>query len=245
MKLLPYPFENYIPRGFKDSDLRSDLIEKVDEEQQIISENIEEFNHLYDPYRCDALFLPELAYFLNIEFEASDTERDKRVKVASAVESKKLKGTWEWDAKVKIDTLLSVNSQLWKPGDSSAWYLQGGIEGDKTVVEFLLVGGESFYLVGPERFLLNETQFQADDTYIATMGYDGIDEDTGLDLAGDDDFGDTAGVVYIDVINSTFTADQIEAVKASLSDTVPSYFRVYLGYMDTGEFVPYANGQIY
>lgn len=80
--------------------------------------------------------------------------------------------------------------------------------------------------------------------YWACEGADGIDLNLGIDEIGDGTENVMSGVVFVDVDNSGLTADEIENIKTSLSDAVPAYFRIYLGYVSGTVFVKYPNGQI-
>jgi len=81
--------------------------------------------------------------------------------------------------------------------------------------------------------------------YWGTIGVDGIDDEFGLDLIGAGDEIEVAGNIYIDVDNDSLTVDEIEQMKLSLIDVVPSYYRVFLGYIDVSDqFVVYSNGII-
>lgn len=78
----------------------------------------------------------------------------------------------------------------------------------------------------------------------ASLGGDGINTEWGLRLGGSGfDMWDK-GIVRIDTDNSTLTFNEVEQIKLNIFDSVPAYFRVFLGYISSGVFVSYDNGQI-
>ena len=78
--------------------------------------------------------------------------------------------------------------------------------------------------------------------YWATLGVDGIDDDLGLFLIGAMTEVGVAGNIYIDVDNDSLTQAEIDQIVFELTDIVPAYFRVYLGYIDgTGAWVDYTS----
>lgn len=108
------------------------------------------------------------------------------------------------------------------------------------------VGGDSKIIisVGTDDWILVGDGSTPTDYYWAAMGADGIDDGLGISLIGDGTEIEIKGNIYIDVDDSTLTADQVEELKQELDDTIPAYYRIFLGYISAGQFITYANGII-
>ena len=206
--MLPIPIREFVPKLLKDS-IDSDprataFINKIDELLGDWRDELIELQYLKLPERCPAKLLNELGYMVAANLLASDTEAEKRQKIASAVQRNTNIGTWVNDAKIIVDLICG--------GDSSI--VTGYYTGD-----WIMWGKES---TDP-------------DDYTGTMGIDGIDDDLGLDLFGDYTETGIAGIIWIDVDNDSLTAGEIQSLVDSLeSGVAPAYFRVILGYIDSG-----------
>ena len=77
------------------------------------------------------------------------------------------------------------------------------------------------------------------------MGGGVIGDDFGLILFSDGGEVEIPGVVFIDLGNDTIPADVIADVVEALTNTVvPAYFVIFLGFIDSGKFIKYPDGEI-
>ena len=109
-----------------------------------------------------------------------------------------------------------------------------------------VAGGDSslFGSVGEGTWRLIGDGSQPSSYIHASLGGDGANTAWGLRLAGSgfDDW--DKGIVRIDTDNNSLTTDEVDQIKLDILDSSPAYFRIYLGYVSSGVFVKYANGQI-
>lgn len=152
--MLPVPFIDYIPQSYtRDSKLTA-FADKHDSIINGISEDILGLNHLMNPLRIPAGLIEHLGFFLNAGLLPFDSESIKRSKVAKAVQSHKRRGSFNLDAKPKIDDLAGGDSQLIKSVGGDDWILAGdgetpsafywsalGVDGVDTDLGIALVGG--------------------------------------------------------------------------------------------------------
>jgi hypothetical protein len=220
--MLPIPFKKFIPRIFQ-SDSRSDNMATIaDTHLKEWKNNIVNIKRLINPVECPVDFIDELGYFVGAEIQNTDTEDQKRKKIYNAIETQKLRSTFLYDSKLRIDSITGLNSKLVTMTDihlTSDWILCGD-------------GTE------PSAY------------YWSALGCDGVDADLGIDLIGDGTEIVVAGNVYVNchfgILISTLTASEIAAIKLYLADSVPAYMRMFLGYVDaSNNFQYYANGQIH
>lgn len=104
-------------------------------------------------------------------------------------------------------------------------------------------GGDSQLFGSPDSsdFIVLGQESEDPDYYWGTIGIDGIDNDLGIDIIGDGNEVVLSGVFQIDIDSSI--AD-IPALKLALKDKIPIYYRVFLGYLVSGAFIPFPDGQI-
>jgi len=209
--MLPRPFINFIPKFFKHDEKLIAFANKIDELMDSFESDTLGLNTFIDPFRCPVIVLDELGYLLNAGLKNSDTERQKRIKIATAVQGHKKRGSFQYDAKPKIDNIAGGDSQIFRSTVSGDWIL----------------GGDGYTIPS--------------DSYWGTMAGDASDDDLGLLLIGDGTELEVAGNIYIDVDNNSLTATEIQQIVDELSkDIVPAYFRVFLGYINgSGIFVVY------
>lgn len=236
--MLLKPFVTYIPKFFNRDEKLIAFADKMDEIIDSTYQEIIDLSTFIDPVRMPSLILNDMGDYLNAGILNTDTERTKRQKISIAIQSHKLRGTWKYDVKPTIDSIIGDDAQLFgSSGDSS---------------DFIVLGQES----------------DDPDFYWGTIGIDGIDNELGLDVVGEGNELVLAGIFLIDVgigdnsleekitsdgetkvttdneIKVVYTVD-VEALKVALEDKIPDYFRVFLGYTDnSGDFIFFENGQI-
>lgn len=236
--MLPIPFEKFIPSFFNRDSKIDALANKTDENLQEWKEDILNLNTIIDPIKIPSVILGDIGDYLNAGILSTDSDRTKRQKIYNAVSTHKFRGTWKFDVKPTIDSIVGDDAKLYgSSGDSS---------------DFIVLGQEA----------------DDPDFYWGTIGIDGIDDDLGVDIVGEGTELVLAGIFLIDVgigdlsqipkvtsdgkikvtsdgkIKTSYTVD-VEALKVALEDKIPDYFRVFLGYTDNnGIFRYFENGQI-
>lgn len=215
--MLPLPFESFVPKLIRENptDDSTAMINAVQTYLELIRDEVLELCHLYDPARVPVSILDELGYMLNAGFQATDSERTRREKLAFAIQGHKRRGSWSQDAKPKIDAIVG--------GDASLFSVALATDDDSIVLG---------------------NQASDPDTYWSVFGTDGVDLNAGIAVIGSGIELVLAGIVYIDVDSSTLTDDDIERLKLELEDIAPAYYRVFLGYVSAGDFVFYPNGEL-
>jgi hypothetical protein len=209
--MLPKPFNDFIPKFFNRDTKLTAFSNKIDELLTSFESDTLGLNTFIDPFRCPLSVLTELGYLLNAGLKSNDTERQKRIKVATAVLGHKRRGSFQEDAKPKIDNIAGGDSQIFRSTVSGDWILGGDGE--------VIPSG----------------------SYWGTMAGDATDDDLGLLLIGDGTELEVAGNIYIDVDNNSLNANEVQQIVDELQDDiVPAYFRVYIGYVNiSGQFIIY------
>jgi len=218
--MLPLPTIDYIPKIFKDraTDETIALTDKMDEHIAELFTDVKGIANLLDVNKCPSNYLTYLGYMLNADVQTIDSDRTKRQKIYSAIQTHKRRGSWEFHAKLIVDAITGYNAVRYVITDSDDWILCGdGIV--ETATEWAILGGDG---TSPYGFSLI-----GDGTEVEVWGNIYIDLHYG---------------VYTDVL----TADQIQQIVDAISeDIVPAYVRVYLGYVPTtGGFTVYSGGII-
>jgi len=75
--------------------------------------------------RIPAAFLDNLGYYLNAGIQPQDSDTEKRQKIVRAVQSHKRRGSFNLDAKPKIDLICGGNSVIIRSFDKDDWILVG------------------------------------------------------------------------------------------------------------------------
>lgn len=240
--MLNKSFIEYIPKFFTHDEKLQALVDKIDSLTQDVRKEIIDLETFIDPVRMPSFILNDMGDYLNAGLLPTDSDRTKRQKITNAVQSHKFRGTWKFDVKPTIDAIIGEDSKL------------SGSSGDSS--DFIVLGQEA-----------NDPDF-----YWGTVGLDGVDDNLGVDVVGEGNEIVLAGIFVIDIglrqsnfvrkvtsdgkfkITSdgkfkvsftNYTEEEIENLKLALEDSIPDYFRVFLGYTDTsGNFIFFDNGQI-
>lgn len=123
--MLPIPFEQFIPRSFnRDAKLLA-FANKMDEILNGLRDDTLGLNTLINPFKIPAQLLDNLGYYLNAGINDQDTEHEKRIKIAGAVAGHKRRGSWNNDAKPKIDLIAGGDAQIFRSFDKDDWILVG------------------------------------------------------------------------------------------------------------------------
>ena len=222
--MFPYPFESFVPQLLV-YNLTPQGQAFIDKHDEYIIDWTDELKELYFVNklveRIPTAFLEDQGYFLNAGLKQTDSERTKRIKIKGAVKGHKKRGTWNDDAKIKIDAITGYNAEIFKAIQSD-----DSIEMGQTSDE------------DPTRYWSTE------------QGNDGVDDSLGTWEVGDFTEYVIAGNIYIDchegVHTAVLTSDQIEQIVVELEfDIAPAYMAIYLGYINTsGQFIVYSGGII-
>lgn len=219
--MLPIPLLKYIPKVFADKS-RSDTVAmctEADRQLALWLVDIQNLYYLQDVDRCPAKFLDQLGYIVNAGIKNTDSETIKRQKIYTAIQTHKIRGSWEDDAKLRIDAITGLDAVIYRGYEADDWILCGdGVVEVDTMLALLGEGVDADYL-----------------------GMSLLGEGTEIEIAGNIYINCHDGVT-----SSTLTAAQIAAIVDEIStDVVPAYMRVYLGYIDTtGAFIVYSGGTI-
>jgi phage tail-like protein len=218
--MLPYPFENFIPKLFKENltDSGQALCDKMDEYMETAKSDILTILTLNDIDTCPEKFLNILGYTVCAPINSGDSERTKRKKIYTAIESHKTRGSWQLHAKNIIDSITGYSAEISQGYDTDDWILCGdGVLELDTDWSILAAGDASPY-------------------GFAFVGYG-----TEIEIQGN---------IYINchygIYTAVLTAAQIVEIIYNIeTDVVPAYCRVYLGYINTsGQFIIYSGGTI-
>ncbi len=214
---LPIPFIDYIPKLYKDNakDSTNALANKVDTHLGEWLDDIIQLAWLKDPFKIDVLFLDVLGNYLAAGLISTDTEAQKRNKIAIAVQGHRLRGSFNLDAKPKIDAIAGGDSSIFRATGEDDWILVG--DG-----------------LTPAAFYWSALGADGVDDQ---LGISLIGAGTEIEVAGNIYIDvDNSGLS---------TAEVQQIVDALEFDIVPAYYIVNIGYVDgTGAFIIYANGII-
>lgn len=92
--------------------------------QDIINET-KELNNMYDPARTKAAVLNLLGEYLNAGLQDGDSEDIKRQKIYQAVATHKVRSTFEFDVKIKIDNIAGGDSVIFRAVDEDDFIFVG------------------------------------------------------------------------------------------------------------------------
>jgi len=123
--LLPETIGDYIPVWYDRDEKLLAFISKIDSIIQDLKDDTLSLNTFIDPMRIPSAFLDNLGYYLNAGIQSQDTETEKRQKIAGAVEGHKRRGSFNLDAKPKIDLICGGNSVIIRSFDKDDWILVG------------------------------------------------------------------------------------------------------------------------
>lgn len=123
--MLPENFDDYVPKFYKRDAKLNAFTAKMDEIITYLKEDTLNLNKLIDPIQIPASLIVELGYYLNAGINDSDSESIRRDKVVNAISGHKRRGSFNLDAKPKIDIIAGGNSQIIRGFDLDDWILVG------------------------------------------------------------------------------------------------------------------------
>ena len=110
--MLPIPFIDYIPKFFNRDNKLTAMSDKSDEHLEEWKSDIKEIDTFKDAIRIDSNLINELGFLLSAGIKNQDSLRTKKEKVYKAIMGHKLRGTWNDDAKPKVDAIAGGDSQI-------------------------------------------------------------------------------------------------------------------------------------
>jgi len=123
--MIPESIDAYIPKFYKRDAKLSAYTTKLDEIIAYLKADIIGINDFIDPMKIPAALIVELGYLLNAGIKDQDSETDRRKKVAGAIAAHKRRGSFNLDAKPKIDLVCGGDSVIIRSFDKDDWILVG------------------------------------------------------------------------------------------------------------------------
>lgn len=220
--MLPIPLEDYIPDILRNNptDTGDAFLSKNDSLLIELRDEIFELYYLKVVARCPEWLLEELGAWLNANLNNIDSEDTKRQKIASAIATHKVRGSWTDDVKLRIDSITGYDSAIITEVGGSDWILTGDGE------------TPSAYYWGS----------MGADGVDADLGLDLIGSGEEIEIPWNRYINCHVGITV-----STLSSAVIDQIVAEIKDDeVPAYMRVFLGYVDgSGDFQLYSGGAIY
>jgi len=212
---LPYPSATFLPVAFKPNATLSALQAKIDKWVAQWEADAQAMLYQRSPNRVPVLFIPELSWLLQAGVTPADSDQEARQKLVSAIPSHQAHGTMLYDVGPKVQGITGIYPTIFSSLNGDWWVLSGGNPYPTNAYWSVLGGGATDPLA------------------------------TGMVLAGSGDDAIMGTVVQMDLGTSTLTPTQVAQVVAAITNSVPCYFRVFLGYQQpAGVFNVYAGGQI-
>lgn len=131
--MINWKFRNKVPVALKEKILvgtpQDDMLTKADEDIEDWQNDIKLVQRFKDPIRCPTSFLFELGALFESGLVNSDTERQKRQKIANAVPTHKKRGLFNDDVKIRIDNITGFSSAIFdNKEDIEDWILLGDFD---------------------------------------------------------------------------------------------------------------------
>lgn len=121
--MFPAPFEKYIPTHWKRTSDVLAFSAAVDKMIEDTENEIFGIADLLDPEKCPSKFLDYLGYYVNASLQSADTDTQKRIKIITAVSAHKTRGSFNFDAKPKIDAIAGGDSQIINQPSGPGWMM--------------------------------------------------------------------------------------------------------------------------
>lgn len=210
--MFPRPVLDFLPRIYLENPEAATiaLANLVDAYLNETERELLEFCNIHNLARTPSLVLEEIGYQLNADLQPGDSDRLRRQKTSTAVQGHRRRGTWDQDAKPKIDAIVGGDSQLVNIdiATDDDDIMLAGLSSDPT-------------------------------TFWGVFGTDGVNLDSGVAQVGSGRENNIDGVVWIDIDNSTITQDIVDDIEFALRDVVPAYFVIVYGITIGGVFTPF------
>lgn len=123
--MIPVDIDLYIPKFYKRDDKLIAFTSKLNSILTDLKNNTLGLNTFIDPMRIPAALIKELGFLLNADIKDQDSELERRTKVVNAVAAHKRRGSFNLDAKPKIDLICGGDSEIIRSFDQDDWILVG------------------------------------------------------------------------------------------------------------------------
>lgn len=123
--MLPEDIDRYVPRFYKRDSKLSAFTSKLNSIISDLKADTIGLNDLIDPMKIPSNLLSEVGYFLNAGINDEDSDLEKRYKIIYAVDGHKRRGSFNLDAKPKIDLICGGDSEIIRSFDKDDWILVG------------------------------------------------------------------------------------------------------------------------
>ena len=117
--------DDYIPKFFERDTKLLSFISTVDSILDELKLETISLNDLIDPMKIPSGLLDNLGYYLSAGLVSTDSETIKRQKIATAIQGHKRRGSFNLDAKPKIDAIAAGDSVIIRSFDKDDWILVG------------------------------------------------------------------------------------------------------------------------
>lgn len=204
--MLPIPILKFFPKIFQSDNKAITLAAYIDSIILSVKRDIFQLPRLYKADEINSLYLTELGYFLNANIQNIDTDITKRKKIFKSISTHKIRGTWKFDVKIRIDNITGYDSEIIYIQDSSDWILTG----DR---------------VSENQYLGTMGADGVDDG----LGLNLIGEGIEIEIPGNI-YIDLHSGVHTAVLSAAIINQIVNEIK---NDVVPAYYRIYLGYLDS------------
>lgn len=262
---LPVPSSEYFPKPFQDySDAGfGALTNKIDSIFIEVWNDLINFRNIRRVEKMSRAFLNAFGYMLVAGILDADTDRQAAQKVYRALYQRRFNSTWFDDVKPKIDIITGSSATIFSSATESDWILLAGQATDPAnywgTMGIAIIPDTSGSAYIPDDWLMLAKLSTDPIDYSGVMGADGdlgeglslydlgaygVDLGLGIDLVGSGSESVIPGNIYIDVGISTLTTDQVTQIVQSIERSTPAYFRIYLGYQQSGSFTIYNGGII-
>ena len=123
--MIPTDIDDYIPKFYKRDDKLNAFTSKLNSILTDLKNDTLGLQTLIDPMRIPAGLIVELGYLLNAGINDQDSESERRIKVVEAVAAHKRRGSFNNDAKPKIDNICGGDSEIIRSFDKDDFILVG------------------------------------------------------------------------------------------------------------------------
>lgn len=217
--MLPLPVRQFISKVLtqRESAATTSLISKMQEHLLEWKQEALDLRYVTNPVRVNSNFIEELGALVAAPIRPGDSERVKRQKTVTAVANHKLFGTWEFQAKGRIDAITGQDSDIVSAGDTSDWILLGNEASD------------------PDRYWATLGIDGIDDD----LGIDLIGAFDEVVIAGNI-YIDLHPGINTPILSASIIEELVSDISDPDTGFAPAYYVLYLGYFDaTGTFVVY------
>lgn len=123
--MTPDTIEKYIPKIYERGDSLLAFVSKIDSIVEDIKADIVNMSNFKIPEIMPSFMLDDVGEYLQAGINQHNDDRTKRQKISIAVLGHKRRGSFNYDAKPKIDIIAGGNSQIFRSFDKDDWILVG------------------------------------------------------------------------------------------------------------------------